>query len=160
VSVYSVDKLIEEARRIAREYREATGKTLPLTGEIAINDAIRLLNLDPASDDAVGYDALMTYKGQTIKNQIKGRVVFNEKRGGYRLGQLKIEQEWDSILLVVMNANFETEEIYMAIRDDIKEAINESNSRKGSISLARFKIIGELLWTVENGIEASWSNTD
>ncbi len=40
MGIYSVDKLIAETRRIAKEYRLAIGKTLPVTPEIAIQDAI------------------------------------------------------------------------------------------------------------------------
>ena len=40
MGIYSVNKLIAETRRIAKEYRLATGKILPVTPEIAINDAI------------------------------------------------------------------------------------------------------------------------
>ena len=54
MSVYSVDKLIAEARRLAKEYREVTGKTLPITGEIAINDAIRLLEMEASASNESG----------------------------------------------------------------------------------------------------------
>ena len=40
MGVYQIDKLRGEARRLAAEYRRATGKTLAISGEIAISDAI------------------------------------------------------------------------------------------------------------------------
>jgi hypothetical protein len=46
MGIDSIDKLMAEARRLAVEYRQTTGKTLPVTSEIAVYDAIRLLNLD------------------------------------------------------------------------------------------------------------------
>lgn len=46
--LYSVEKLISEARTLAADYRNATGKTLALSSEIALHDAITLLELDPA----------------------------------------------------------------------------------------------------------------
>ena len=81
---------------------------------------------------------------------------------GHRLGQLKLEQQWDAIALVIMDADFETDEIYLAEREAITESINNSKNKRGSISVARFKIIGELLWSAENGIENDgyWSNAD
>ncbi|MFT5351572.1 MAG: hypothetical protein ACI9MF_002395, partial [Gammaproteobacteria bacterium] len=81
---------------------------------------------------------------------------------GHRLGQLKLEQNWDAIVLVIMDVDFETQEIYLAQREAIVEVLSESKNKRGSISIARFKIIGELLWSAENGIEnnAHWSNTD
>ncbi len=147
MSVYSVDKLITEARRLAKEYREATGKTLPITGEIAINDAIRLLKMETSASNESGYDAVFLYKGERLHVQIKGRAVVNPKRSGHRLGQLKLDQDWQAIVMVIMNVDFETSEIYIAERDAIAEVLGENKNRRGSISVARFKIIGELLWS-------------
>ena len=146
MSVYSVDKLISEARRLAKEYRMATGKTLPISGEIAINDAIRLLGMQAAEAGTQGFDATYDYRGKKLRVQIKGRAVFNEKKGGHKLGQLKLEQEWDAIILVIMDDEYESRELYLARREDIEEYSRNSNSRRGSLSLARFKIIGELVW--------------
>ena len=162
MSVYAVDKLITQARRLAKEYRQVTGKTLPITGEIAINDAIRLLGMAAASELNCGFDAVLEYQQQRLRVQIKGRAIVNSKRSGHRLGQLKLEQDWDAIVLVIMDVDYETSEIYLAERETIMEAINESKNKRGSISIARFKIIGDLLWSAENGIENDgyWNNTD
>lgn len=160
MGIYSVDKLMTEARRLAREYRQTTGKTLPITGEIATNDAIQLLKLTPNEMPNQGYDAIMEYRNETLRVQIKGRAIFDEYKSGHRLGQLKIDQEWDAVLLVIMGGDYETQEIYMAMRDDIMDVSKKSKSKKGSITVARFKIIGELLWTVMDGIEdiTLWTN--
>ena len=82
MDVYVVDKLMAEARRIAGQYRRATGKTLPISGKIAVNDAINLLGLAVASRDADGYDAIRSRGGVEEKLLIKGRVVFDERKGG------------------------------------------------------------------------------
>ena len=103
MSVYSVDKLISETRRIAKEYRLATGKTLPVTPEIAINDAVSILGLIPNEENHSGYDAIFSTNGEELKVQIKGRAIFNGKKQGHRIGQLKLDQEWDAIILVIMN---------------------------------------------------------
>jgi len=155
MGIYSVNKLIAETRRIAKEYRLATGKTLPVTPEIAINDAISILELSPNDENIPGYDAIYNVAGESLKIQIKGRVIFNEKRQGHRLGQIKTEQEWDAIILVIMNADFMPEEIYMAKRDEIMDVLEEKrkNNKKGAMTIAQFKLISELLWTEQNGLE-------
>ncbi len=59
MGVYSVDKLISEARRLAAEFRRTTGKPLPgVSGEIAEHDAARLLNLKLCDERSGGYDAI------------------------------------------------------------------------------------------------------
>lgn len=160
MGIYSVEKLMTEARRLAREYREATGKTLPITAEIAVNDAIRLLGMEPAPSGEQGYDATLVYHNETLRVQIKGRVIFDEKSSGYRIGQLKTQQPWDAILLVIMNREFEPDEILLARREDVLESVEKRQNKKGAMSVARFRNISELIWTAANGFEDAgyWSN--
>ncbi|GMR15867.1 MAG: hypothetical protein BMS9Abin31_0161 [Gammaproteobacteria bacterium] len=164
MSLYSVDKLISEARRIAADYRRATGKPLGISAEIARHDACVNLELEP-QEDASGYDAI-GLKGQRegVRFQIKGRAIFDDKKGGQRLGQVKIEQDWDKILLVLMNEDFETTEIYQASRDDILKDIDDagtsSRSKRGVMSVARFKRLAHLVWNNDEGLidDEVWDN--
>jgi hypothetical protein len=167
VTVYSVDKLISEARRIAADYRRATGKTMGgVTGEVAENDAARLLHLELLREKPGGYDAIGKGQREGKKIQIKGRAIFDESKSGQRIGQLKVDQEWDSVVLVLMNEDFEPFEIYEAERDVIMDAMGDggskSSSRKkrGAMSVAKFKNIAQLVW-VEGEGEADdkvWDN--
>ena len=82
-----------EARKLAAEYRRATGKTLPISGEIAINDAIRLLALEPVNEPTAGYDAIRrNAEGGVARLQIKARVVFDEIKSSHRVGELKLDR--------------------------------------------------------------------
>ena len=165
VGVYAVDKLISEARRLAADYRRATGKPLAgVSGEIAQHDAARLLNLEIADTNIGGYDARGHGNREGKRIQIKGRTIFEEGKSGQRIGQLKLEQEWDSIMLVIMDENLEPYEIYEADREDILAALNDpaasKRSKRGAMSVSRFKNISHLVWTLENGIEEDevWDN--
>lgn len=164
MSLYSVDKLISEARRIAAEYRRATGKPLGISAEIARYDACTYLGLE-AHEDAIGYDAIgLKGEREGCRFQIKGRAIFDEKKGGQRLGQIKIGQNWDKILLVLMNEDFETTDIYEASRVDILECIDEAGSsnrqKRGAMSVARFKRIAHLVWNRGEGLieDQVWTN--
>jgi len=157
MSIYSTEKLVSEARRLAAEYRKATGKPLGISGEIAEFDAAQALDLELCKDSVGGYDAVGNSeprKGKKI--QIKGRAVFDEAKSGQRIGQLKMDQEWDSVVLVLMNENYEPVAIYEADRDILVEALDENKSSKrnkrGAMSLAKFKIISTIVWTPEEGL--------
>ena len=156
MGVYSTDKLISEARRLAAEYRRATGKPLGISSEIAEFDAAKLLDLELCDQRDGCYDAVGKGKREGQKIQIKGRAVFDEKKSGQRIGQLKLEQEWDTIVLVIMNEEYEPVEIFECGRKVIEESIDENKSAKknkrGAMSLAKFKIISDLVWTQEEGI--------
>lgn len=166
MTVYAVDKLIAEARRLAAEYRRATGKPLPgISAEIAENDAARLLDLELVKDETLGHDAVgRSGERQGKRIQIKSRTIFDETKGGHRIGQLKTGQAWDSVLLVLMDEEYEPFEIYEAERDELLEAVAEAESSKrakrGLLSVAKFKAIGRLVWTREEGeiTDEIWDN--
>jgi hypothetical protein len=161
LSLYAADKLIAQARVLAAEYRRTMGKPLPgISNEIAEHDAVKLLQLQPRPEGEGGYDAIDPARGDK-RIQIKSRTIFDESKSGQRLGQLKLEKEWDSVLLVLMDENYEPYEIYEAEREDILDFIDSGSSRakRGAMSVARFKIIGRLAWTRENGVEPEvWDN--
>lgn len=163
MTLYQVDKLMSEARRIAAEYRKATGKVLGISSEIARHDAARLLNLELTNDAQAGWDAIGHGAREGKRIQIKGRAIFDEQKGGQRIGQLKVEQSWDSIMVVMMDEEYEPTEIYEAERADATHALNEIDSKRaksGAMSLAKFKIIGRLVWARGEGVveDEIWDN--
>ena len=164
MTLYSVDTLMAQARKLAADYRATTGKPLAgISSEIAEYDAARLLDLDLCHERVGGFDAIGRGSRAGKRVQIKGRAIFDEKKGGQRIGQLKTEQQWDSVVLVLMDEQFEPYEIYEADRDDITQVLAESSSnrsKRGAMSVARFKIIGRLVWTREEGAidDEVWDN--
>jgi len=152
---YDVERLIAEARRLAAEYRRATGRPLAgVSGEIAEHDAARLLDLELCSERPGGWDAIGRGRRAGKRIQIKARAIFDERKSGQRIGQLKLDKEWDSVVLVLFDENFEPFEIWEAERPDVEEAVAASRgarARRGALSVARFKRIGRLVWTREEG---------
>lgn len=155
-NIYSIDKLMSEARNLAASYRKMMGKPLPgISGEIAEHDAARLLNLELCNPKPGGYDAIGRGKREGKCIQIKGRTIFDGKKSGQRIGQVKVEQKWDSIVLVLMNEDFETYEIYEADRNEVIFTLNDNSeskrNRRGAMSVARFKNIARLVWIAGEG---------
>ena len=108
---YAADKLIAQARQLAAEYRRTMGKPLPgISSEIAEHDAVRLLGLEPKASQDAGWDAVDPATGRRV--QIKSRTIFDETKGGERIGQLKVNQQWDAVILVLMDEDYEPYEIY------------------------------------------------
>lgn len=158
---YAADKLIAQARQLAAEYRRTMGKPLPgISNEIAEHDAMRLLGLEATATADAGWDAVDPDTGQRI--QIKSRTIFDESKGGQRIGQLKMNQAWDAVVLVLMDEDYEPYEIYRAMRDDLAELVDVASSgraKRGAMSVARFKIVGELVWDRVNGRQDGvWDN--
>ncbi|KAF0193092.1 MAG: hypothetical protein FD165_195 [Gammaproteobacteria bacterium] len=166
VSLYNVDKLIDETRRLAVEYRKATGKTLGgVSGEIANYDAARILDLELAGQNVGGYDAIGksgARQGQRI--QIKGRAILEEGKSGQRIGQLKTGQDWDLVVLVLMDESLEPVEMYEAEREELENALEQSGggkkNKRGAMSVAKFKIVSHLVWSRDQGLIESevWDN--
>ncbi len=157
MSIYDVSKLIAETRRLAADYKRATGTSLAVSSEIAKHDACDLLQLKPADAETEGgFDAIGEFADwQDWKIQIKGRAIFDESKSGQRIGQLKLDKRWDAVVLVLMNEDFETQEIYMAKRDEVEQELAELDSKRqnrGAMTIARFKHLARLVWTPQDGI--------
>ncbi len=160
MGVYSVDKLIAEARKLAADYYRATGKPLAgVSGEVCLHDAIRLLDLEASTDpgcDAIGRGARA---GKRVL--IKGRTIFDESKSGHRIGQFKMDQDWDLVVLVLMDADLEPFEIYEADRAEVREALDStSKNRRGAMTVARFRRVGRMAWNREEGLvtDEVWDN--
>jgi len=163
VSIYALDKLIAETRRLAAEFRRTTGQSLPVSAEIARHDVARILGLELKEQRVKGVDAIGRGEREGLKIQIKGRVIVDEEKGGQRIGQLNRDGEWDLVVLSLMDGDYEPFELYEATREEILEVLDDVSSkraRRGAMSVARFKVIGRLVWSRENGLEPEvWSNS-
>ena len=161
-NAHSIDVLMVQARQLAANYRRTTGKTLTgVSGELAIYDAIRLLHLAPAPAQ-IGYEAVGTDESGDLKGdnvQIKGRTIFSDSKNknAQRIGQLKMDQAWDSVVLVLMDDDYEPFEIYDIDRSTLSDNVLDPASkkaRKGAMTVARFKKIATLSWSRQ------WFNGD
>ena len=161
MAVYDVDKLMHEARKLAATYRRATGQALGISNEIATHDVIRLMKLVPAEPGAGGYDAIGTGTREGKYIQIKGRTIFNDAKSGQRIGQIKLEQEWDSVMLILMDEDYEARAIFEAEREAIVAATEEGSekrAKRGAMSVAKFKAIGTQVWSAEEADEENVPN--
>jgi len=156
---YDVEKLMLEARKLAVNFRQATGKPLGISNEIAVHDVIRLMHLEAVSTASNGgYDAIGTGERAGKRIQIKGRSIASESKSSQRIGQIKQDKEWDSIMLILLNEAYEPLEIYEADRQPIMDVVNQTSHKRrnrGALSVARFKKIGKLVWRDENKCEST-----
>ncbi len=155
MSLYSIDKLINETRRLAAEFKRTTGTMLPVSGEIARYDVARQLDLTLTEDRNCGYDAIGNGRRYGLRVLIKSRVIGDMVKPGHRIGQLNPNGHWDIVILSLMDNEFEPLEMYQLSHDDVTEALDgssEKRGKRGAISVAKFKIISELAWTKEYGV--------
>ena len=153
MSLYAIDKLINETRRLAAEFKRTTGTMLPVSGEIARYDVSHHLDLTLDSDPGSGYDAIGNNSREGLRVQIKSRVIGDAVKSGHRLGQLNPNGSWDIVILSLMDNEFEPFEMYQLSRSEIINTLKDNN-KNTSLSVAKFKIIGELVWSKEHGIKS------
>ena len=149
----AVDEIISvlaSAKGLAQKYRQLTGKPLGVTGEVAEYEAARKLGLQLTAARQAGYDAIETKDGVERKLQIKGRCILNNSKRSQRLGAIKIDSEWDAVLLVLLNEDLDATHIYEAERDAVLAALSAPGSRarneRGALAVSKFKSIGRLRW--------------
>ncbi len=149
VSLEEIGGIIRSAKVLAKQYRNATGRPLGITGEVAEYEAARLLNLELAVVRQSGYDAIRRSTNRYERLQIKGRCVLSSNPG-QRISKIDTKKEWDGVILVLLDADFEPLKIYEARRDEIFEALTKPGSKarneRGALSITKFKSIGSLVW--------------
>ena len=150
MSVDSVLEILAEAKKLAQCYRALTGKPLGITGEVAEYEAARILGVELTPARQAGYDAIEIRDGQTYRLQIKGRCVLEGSRPGQRMGSIDIHKEFDAVLLVLLDGDFEATAIYEAPREAVIAALtapgSKSRNERGALGISKFKSIGAVRW--------------
>ncbi len=144
-------EIIREVKQLARSYYLLTGRPLGVTGEIAEYEAARLLGLQLAEVRQAGYDATYEQDGQIIRIQIKGRCILDNSKSGQRIGSIKLNHEWDAIVLVLLDGDLEPKNLYMANRPEIEKTLlapgSKARNERGALSVTKFKSISRLVWS-------------
>src|SRR5207247_7012580 len=121
--------ILREAKALAQEYRRLTGKPLGITGEIAEYEAAHILHLELTAARQAGYDAIEIRDGVQRRLQIKGRCLLPNCKPSQRLGSIDIKKEWDAVLMVLLDENFDARAIYEAERPAIVAALTTPGSK-------------------------------
>lgn len=142
-----IEEILLSAKDLASRYKKLTGKPLGITGEVAEFNAAKLLNLKLAEARTAGYDAIGK---NNRKIQIKGRCLPENPPPGQRLGSIRLDHEWDTVMLVLMSQEYEVIEIWEAKRPDVKKALlvpgSKARNERGALSVNKFKQISKQVW--------------
>jgi len=145
-----IARILRAVRDLAVEYYEETGKPLGITAEVAEFEAARLLGLKLSPARQEGYDAIQGEGGRPRRVQIKGRCIPAKSKGGQRVGEIKLDKKWDSVVLVLLDRRFRPVEVYEARRPAIKRALmapgSKARNERGALSVSQFKSIGKRVW--------------
>ena len=143
-------EVLRKAKRLAQRYRALTGKPLGITGEVAEYEAARILGVKLTPARNTGFDATERKKGVVRRLQIKSRCLLKDCKPGQRLGSIDIEKEFDAVLMVLLDENFDATAIYEAERKDVIKAITTPGSKarneRGALGVNKFKAIGKVRW--------------
>ncbi len=144
-----LQEILAAAKDIAVRFKKLTGKPLGITGEIAEFSAAKLLDLKLAEARQAGYDAI-DRAGRKV--QIKGRCLPEKPGSGQRLGSIRLDHEWDSVLLVLLDESYAVIEMWEADRQPIEAAIrapgSKARNKRGALAVGQFKSIGTRVWPV------------
>jgi hypothetical protein len=148
VDLGALKRVIKETKKVAKEYRQITGKPLGITGEVGEFIAADLLHLELTDARNPGYDAIGPDKRRI---QIKSRCILPNAKPGQRVGGIKLNHEFDTVLLVLMDENYEPLEIYEAKYADVKVELEKegsiSRNVRGALGVSKFKSIGSRVWS-------------
>jgi len=145
-----VMEILGQAKGLARDYYALTRKPLGITGEVAEYEAARVLGVELTPARQAGYDAIERNENSVRRVQIKGRCLLPNCKPGQRLGSIDKSKEWDSVMLVLLDGNFDAKEIYEAERSKVIDALEAPGSKarneRGQLGVSKFKSIAKLRW--------------
>jgi hypothetical protein len=143
-------RVLAGVKKLAKRYYALTGRPLGVTGEVAEFEASRILKLSPAPPRQAGYDATGRTNGRNERVQIKGRCFTGVVKPGARIGKIDVAKPCDSVLLVLLNADFDATAIYRADWCAVREALLKPGSRarnvRGQLSVSKFRSLGSQIW--------------
>lgn len=138
---------LQAVTAVARRYRELTGKPLGVAGEVGELIAAQLLGLQLSDARQPGYDAIAP-DGRRI--QIKTRCIRDRRKPGQQIGSINIQHDWDTVVLLILNPDYEPLAAFEAPRDRIVEALlhpgSKARNERGALSVSKFRSIGRQVW--------------
>ncbi|MCY1305296.1 hypothetical protein D9M70_550920 [compost metagenome] len=145
-----VMQILSEAKVLARRYYKLTGKPLGITGEVAEYEAASILNLNLEVARTAGYDATEERDGKQLRVQIKGRCILKRGRQMGRMGSIDLTKPFDTVLLVLLDEEFNAFAMYEATRDAVIQLLtkpgSKSRNERGSVGISQFKAISVPRW--------------
>jgi hypothetical protein len=97
-----------------------------------------------------GYDAVRATRDGEQLLQIKGRCMLPGSKPGQRVGAIDLDKQWDAVLVVLLDEDYEPTEIYEADRSSVSQALMAPGSRarneRGQLGISKFKAIGHKIW--------------
>lgn len=143
----AIGRVLKQARQAAIHYKQLTGKPIGITGEVGEYEAARILGLTLSDARQAGFDAR---KGRR-RIEIKSRVIGPDAKSGQRIGKINLDKEFDSVVLVLLNPEFQPFEIHKANRKAVEKALtmpgSKARNQRGQLSVSKFKSIGRLIWS-------------
>jgi hypothetical protein len=137
-------ELLGQVKVLAKEYYELTGKPLGVTGEVGEFEAARLLGVRLRGPRHPGHDALRLSQNGQCHLSIKSVRLPPSREASWRIGAIDLGAQWDAVLLVLLDLDFEPWEIWEADREALT-ALLGSRSRTDP-GVREFKKIGRCVW--------------
>ena len=144
----SVKDILGEVKKLAAEYYQLTAKPLGVTGEIGEFEVADKLGLELMEARSEGYDAI-NKKGPYRRVQIKTRRKLPDQSPG-RVSKINTEKDFDSVMLALLDEDFEVKEIWEADREKVTKKLDEpgsiSRNVRRQMGVTQFKSIAKKVW--------------
>ncbi len=146
------DRLVElfkQVKILAKEYYELTGKPLGVTGEVGEFEAARLLGVQLCGPRQPGHDGLRLSENGQCQLSIKSVRFPPSREASWRIGTIDLEAQWDAVLMVLLDLDFEPREIWEADRAALTALLG--SRERTDPKVREFKKIGKCVWSKAAG---------
>lgn len=125
-----------------------TGSPLAIPGEVAEYEVARIFGLRLTEARQAGFDAIEERDAKMRHLEIKGRCLLSGCKPGQHMGSIDVAKEFDGVLLVLLDENFDATEIYEADRSAVLAALaapgSKARNERGALPITKFKAISRM----------------
>ena len=118
--------------------------------QVAEYEAARILGLELTPARQAGYDAIERSNESIRRLLMKGRCLLPNCKPGQRLGSIDVTKDWDAVLVVLLDENFDATESMRRNERGVLAALSAPGSKarndRGQLGVSKFKAIGKLRW--------------
>lgn len=146
--LHLIGELLAQAKVIAIKYYGLTSKSLGITGEIGEYEAALKLGCTLQTARTPGHDIIDCDNNRV---QVKTRCIRDKKSQRVpTIIKSEEKKEWDYVVLVLLDPNYEVIEILRADKNTVEEHLSKPRPKGGKarrdMPISEFKIISTVVW--------------
>ena len=146
VDTESLDALVDSLVSASEEYNSAIGRSLPISTQLGQLFAAKIMGYDIVTGPGIGYQGIKRDdNGKDIRLNFMVKLTSSKRKSG-PLNGLRLDREWDSVVIVMLSGDREVQSIYELSRSTIRELSTKQRRDLSKISVDEVAHMSDRWW--------------